>query len=273
MSAANFIPEVTSADLQLAYSAAQIVIPTLNQDFEGDAKAGNSIRIVGAATPTIVDYKAAGHTINPATLTQSKQNLLLDQEKAFSFLVDDVDAAQAAGSLDPETQNHGQALAEDAEAFAIKTLIAGGTVLNPAGTGAVVVDTATKAKAALRKIRTELTKAKVPVTDRFVAVNPAMADLLIEDLSDASKAGGDAELRNGQIAKIYGLIVLESPHFAEAAKPVAVGYHSKAAAFVSQLANTEAVRSTTSFGDIVRGLNVYGAKVTRSAGVAVYAGA
>lgn len=273
MAITNFIPEVWSAGVNTAFQAAQIVIPTLNTQYTGEASRGNTVHIIGAVTPTIVDYAGAGRTIDAEALTDSSVDLLIDIEKAFAFKVDDVDKVQAAGSFDAWTAAAGGALAEDAEAAILVKMLAGaGNNLNT-GSGAIVVDTADEAKAALRAIRTQLTKNKVPAADRFVAVNPAMADLLIAGLSDVSTAGADGELRNGIIGRIYGLTVLETPLFAEATKPVAVGYHASAVAFVSQIENTESLRDPASFSDIVRGLNVYGAKVVRSAGVVKYLGA
>lgn len=266
----NFIPEIWSAGVNTAFQSAQIVIPTLNTQYTGDARRGNTVHIIGAVTPSITDYAAAGRTIDPEALADTEVSLLIDQEKAFAFKVDDVDRAQAAGSFDAWTRAAGGALAEDAERHVLAQMIAGaGNNLNT-GQGAVVIDTPDEAKAALRAIRTQLTKNKVPAADRFVAVNPAMADLLVAGLSDVATAGSDGELRNGIIGRLYGLTVLETPLFAEATKPVAVGYHAATVAFVSQIENTESLRDPASFSDIVRGLNVYGSKVVRSAGVVKY---
>ena len=269
----NFIPEIWSAGVTTAFAKAQVVIPTLNTQYSGDARRGNTVHIIGATTPTIVDYAGAGRTIDAEALADSSVDLLIDIEKAFSFKVDDVDKVQAAGSFDAWTQAAGSALAEDAEAaILVKMLADAGNNLNTGGS-AVVIDTADEALTALRAIRTQLTKNKVPAADRFVAVNPAFADLIISKLSDVAVAGADGELRNGVVGRIYGMTVLETPLFAEATKPVAVGYHASAMAFVSQIEETESLRDPSSFSDIVRGLNVYGAKVVRSAGVVKYLGA
>ena len=266
----NFIPEIWSAGVQQAFFANQIVIPTLNTQFSGDARKGNTVHIINAITPTIVDYAAAGRVITAEALGDTQVDLLINQERAFSVNIDDVDAVQAAGTFDAWVQAAGKGLAEDAEEYVIAQLLAGATVGN---SGAVVVDTFAEAKAALLDIRTTLAQAKVPTSDRFVAVNPAFADLLISGLSDASVAGGSEELRNGQVMRLYGLTVLETPAFAEAVKPVAVGYHANAAAFVSQIDKVESLRNPTKFADIVRGLNVYGAKVTLPLGVVSYVSA
>lgn len=269
MSFANFIPEITAADVETAYSAHQVIIPTLNSAHEGEVKSGNAVKVIGSSKPTITDYKANGRKHDTKELNPDSVTILIDQEKSYSFLVDDVDKAQAAGSLEPYTVEHGEALAEDAEMYVTAKMLAEGTAINT-GSGAVKITTPAQAKKAIGTIRTALTKAKVPAADRFVVVNPAFADLLLEAHSDVAASGSDNELRNGQLTRQAGMTILESPHFTEE-KPVAIGYHAKAASFVSQLAATEALRSTESSADIVRGLNVYGAKVTRPAGVVVFA--
>lgn len=271
MSVDNFIATLTSDELQVAYAAAQVVIPTLNSSFSGTAANGSSVKIVGAVTPTISDYKAAGRTIKAEDLSDTAVDLLIDQERSFAFKVGDVDAEQAAGSLEPYTTAAAQELAAEAETYAISQLIGGGVSANVKGSAPVKIDTAAKAMKVLGTIRTAFTKAKVPTADRWVVVNPEFADLVLDGLSDASKAGSDGELRNGQIGRLLGMNILESPCFPETVTvPAAVGYHGKAASFISQIDKTEALRDPNSFSDIVRGLNVYGSKVTRPAGVVVF---
>lgn len=266
----NFIPEIWSAGVQEAFFANQIVIPTLTTSFAGEARKGNTVHIINATTPTVVDYAAAGRVIDAEALADTEVTLLIDQEKAFSVNVDDVDAVQAAGTFDAWVSAAGKALAEDAEEYVIAQLLAGAT--NGQESTPVAVDTYAEARAAISKIRTLMAKAKVPTADRFVAVNPAFADLLLQGLSDLQVTGG-AELRSGQIARLYGMDVIETAAFAEATKPVAVGYHATAAAFVSQIDKVESLRNQSKFADIVRGLNVYGSKVTKPTAVVKYVSA
>ena len=266
----NFIPEIWSAGVQEAFFANQIIIPTLNTAFSGEARKGNTVHIINATTPTIVDYAAAGRVITAEALSDTQVDLLINQEKAFSVSIDEIDKVQAAGSFDAWVNSAGKALAEDAEEYAIAQMLAGAT--DGQETSAVAVDTYAEAKAAIQKIRLVLAKAKVPTAGRFVAVNPAMADLLLSGLSELQVTGG-AELRSGQIARLFGMDVIETPAFAEATKPVALGYHETAAAFVSQIERVDSVQSQNSFATIVKGLNVYGSKVTRAAGVVKYVSA
>jgi hypothetical protein len=269
----NFIPEVWAAGVTTAFTKDQVVIPTLTATYSGDARKGNTVHIIGATTPTITDYKTAGRTISAEALADTEVTLLIDQEKAFSVYVDDVDAVQAAGTFDAWVASAGRALGEDAEKAVLAGMISGaGTNLNTGGS-AVVVDTADEAMAALRAIRTQLTKNKVPAADRYVAVNPAMADLIVAGLGTNASGLGEGELRNGVVGRLYGMTILETPLFAEATKPVAVGYHAATVAFVSQIDKVESLRAQDRFADIVRGLNVYGTKVVQAPGVVKYLGA
>lgn len=265
----NFIPEVWSAGVTQSFIANQVVIPTLNTQYSGVATRGNTVHIINATTPTITDYAAAGRSITAEALADTEVQLLINQEKAFSVNVDDVDRVQAAGEFNAWTEAAGRALAEDAEEYVIAQMLAGGTDANG---GAVVVDTAAEAKAAIRAIRKALTEAKVPANGRFVIVNPDMADLLLSDLSDVAAAGSTSELRDGAIMRLYGMDVIESPLVGEAT-PAAVGYHQDMVAFVNQIENVESLRNPTKFADIVRGLNVYGAKVVKSEAVQTYVSA
>jgi hypothetical protein len=262
----NFIPEVWAAGVTQSFIANQLVIPTLNTQYTGTVSRGNTVHIINATTPTIVDYAAAGRTITAEALADTEVQLVINQEKAFSVNVDDVDRVQAAGEFNAWTEAAGKALAEDAEAYVIAQMVAGATNGNA---GSVVVDTAAEAKAAIRAIRKSLAEAKVPANNRFVIVNPDMADLLLSDLSDVAAAGSTSELRDGAIMRLYGMEVIESPLVDETV-PAAIGYHADMVAFVNQIQSLESLRNPTKFSDIVRGLNVFGAKVVKSEAVVKY---
>jgi hypothetical protein len=265
----NFIPEVWAAGVTQSFIANQVVIPTLNTQYSGEATRGNTVHIINATTPTITDYAAAGRSITAEALADTEVQLLINQERAFSVNVDDVDRVQAAGEFNAWTEAAGRALAEDAEEYVLTQMFAGASNANA---GSVVVDTAAEAKTAIRAIRKDMAIGKVPANGRFVVVNPDFADLLLQDLSDVSTAGSSSELRDGVILRLYGMDVIESPLTGQAT-PAAIGYHQDMVAFVNQVENVESLRNPTKFADIVRGLNVYGAKVVKSEAVVKYVSA
>ena len=262
----NFIPEIWAAGVTQSFIANQVVIPTLNNAFTGDVTRGNQVHIINATTPTIVDYSAT-RTISAEALNDTEVLLDIDQEKAFSVNVDDVDRVQASSEFAPWVDSAGRALAEDAEEYLLDLMVAGATNAN---TGSVDVDTSAEALAAIRAIRTSMANAKVPASGRYLAVNPDFADLILEGLSDASAAGTDNELRNGVIGRLYGFTIVETPMLETSGTPGAIGYHEAMVGFVNQIQSLESLRNPTKFADIVRGLNVYGGKVIKAEAVVKY---
>jgi hypothetical protein len=265
----NFIPEIWAAGVTQSFIANQVVIPTLNTQFTGQVTRGNQVHIINATTPTIVDYANAGRVITAEALADTEVLLDIDQEKAFSVNVDDVDRVQASSEFGPWVDSAGRALAEDAETYLLTQMLADATDANA---DEVAVDSADEAKAAIRAIRKSMSSAKVPAGGRYLAVNSDMADLLIEALSDASAAGSDGELRNGVLGRLYGFTIVETPLF-EAGTPAAIGYHEAMVAFVNQIQSLESLRNPTKFADIVRGLNVYGGKVLKEEAVVKFVSA
>ncbi|HVX20889.1 MAG TPA: P22 phage major capsid protein family protein [Acidimicrobiales bacterium] len=272
MAIENFIPEIWASALLQAYHANAIVTPTVTGEYEGTAARGNTVHITTITTPTIHDYKAATRSLTPDALADTDTDLLIDQEKAFGFKVDDIDAIQAAGSFDSVTSDAGMALVEDAESYLLSQMLAHGTNTN---VGTAAVTDFTKAYNALKSCRTALGKAKVPSMRRFAVVNPEFSDLLLDpagNLAKANEAGTASNLQNGAITgRLLGFdAVLESP-LLNSGTPTCIGYQMQGAAFVSQMDKVETLRSQDGFHDIVRGLHVYGVKVIRPTSVQVFA--
>jgi hypothetical protein len=267
MAISNFIPTIWSAAILEAFKVSQVIIPTLNRQYEGEVAQGNIVKITGITTPSIQDYSSS-RSLTIDALSDTTQSLAIDQMKAISFKVDDVDRVQAAGSFDPVTMDAGRALAEDAEAYVIGQMKANGT---SAGTGAIT--TAAAAFGAVVTLRQALTKAKVPASQRFLVVSPEFASLLLAEGSkltsaDATTAG---ELRNGVLGNLLGFTVIEHPLLTHTAnRPAAIAYHGPSVAFVGQLDKVESGRMELAFADYIRALNVYGAKVLRATAVQTY---
>lgn len=268
MAVTNFIPTVWSSAILENFKTAQAIIPVLNRQYECEVAPGNTVKITGITTPSIQDYSSS-RTLTIDALSDSTQSLVINQEKAFSFKVDDVDRVQAAGSFEPVTADAGRALAEDAESHVIGLMKANGT---SAGTSAIT--TSAHAFAAVVAIRQALGKAKVPASQRYLAVSPEFASLLLAEgskLTSADTAGSDGELRNGVLGNLLGFTVIEHPLLTHTSnRPAAIGFHGPSIAYVGQIAKTEAGRMELAFADYIRALNVYGAKVLRATAVQTF---
>jgi len=124
----NFVPEIWSASILENFHNQAVLIGLTNREYEGELKSGSEIHIAGLIDIKIKDYKtgvlpaASGggkqpRTTAPDTVANTGVDLVIDQEKSFDFLVDDIDRAQSNKSFDKYTESAGIGLVEDAEAF------------------------------------------------------------------------------------------------------------------------------------------------------------
>src|SRR5690606_29174866 len=257
----NFIPQIWSAALLTRFAANEVVLPTVNRSYEGEARNGNRVNITSITTPTVQDYKASGRTITPEALSDTQVPLLIDQEKAIAFKVDDVDRVQAAGSFEAVTADAARALVEDAESYVLGKMMSEGTDDN-GGDSPATIDSPSKAFDAVKTLRVALAKASVPASQRYLVVNPDFAGFLLSEASTqpgADAAGSAGGLGSGGRGNLVGFTVLASL-LLNPTKPSAVGFHTAAVAYVNQIECVEALRVPDSFSYIVRMLHVYGAK-------------
>lgn len=279
MSVASFIPKIWAASLEAPYQKALVYGALADNKFQPMlANSGNSIEINSIGSAAIHDHdRNADLTYDDLSVTA--QTLLIDQEDYYGFRVNDVDALQAAGDLQSAaTEQHGIEMANKVDTFLAEQLVA------DAGkkiTGLTAFDGAdfyrpatgqTTAWDTIRAIVKELDKVSAPSTARWAVVGPEFASALLADrrVTDASVTGTDTVARTGMITAIQHLgisvYVSNNTPVKTGAEVITAGVPG-ALAFVSQLRTIEAFRDTHRFGDIVRGLQVYGGKVIRPAGI------
>ena len=275
MAITNFIPEVWSANIIEQFHNGTILASIANRAYEGDAKAGNKIHIPGVVDVTVKDYKAgvSGRRTTAADeVGATGVDLLIDQEKAFDFYVDDIDEAQSnADVMGAYTRSASAALIEDAEAYLAGMLVAGGTKLS----GTKAITDWGSAYAALVAIRKALNAKKVPSAGRYAIVSPSFEEQLLSDASKLTSfqgVGDSTAIREGTVGRLIGMQVVTDPYLPDA-KPTAIGLVPDGFAYASQIDKTESLRADNKFADRVRGLHVYGAKVIRPDAVQVYVGA
>jgi len=274
MAISNFIPEVWSAALlkalrdRLTYAQAGVI----NRNYEGDiARAGDTVHITNFTDPSVRDYTKNG-TITWDTLTDAGQTLVVDQADYFAFKVDDIDKRQAlSGFVEETTTGASYNLAAEADEYVSGLMVAGATN----DLGAVTVSSSDPdAYELLVGLRTALTRSNTPADGRFVVVPPELYAVLLKDdrfiRYDASNTEGG--LRNGIVGRAAGFDVIESNVVPSTGTETVVfdvvAGHGIATTFAEQIASTEAMRLENTFGDGVRGLHLYGAKVVRGANLA-----
>ena len=271
MSTKNFIPEMWYGSILANFRARGVLVGLANRQYEESFRAGDTLHIPGIVDVKIKDYKAAGRTTTPDDVEATLIELAIDQEKNFDFLIDDIDRAQANQNLmNPYVDSAAAGLLEDAEEHLTAVLAMQGTNVD----GAVAVDSPESADAAVLAVRSAMTKAKVPMGGRKLVVNAEFENQLLAGggvLSQADTAGSAAGLREATIGRYRGFDVIVNPFDTEE-KPRAIGLLPEALAYVSDIEKIEAMRADTTFADRIRGLHVYGSKVTRPLAVHIYTG-
>lgn len=280
MSVASFIPELWDAAIKEPYQKSLIFgQPTVasNAWMGQISNVGDTVHISAIGAPTIRKYER-GTALVTEDVNVSTTTLNIDQGSYFSFNVNDVDKVQAAGDFQgPATNSAGIALRDAADKYLAGVLTSGVLTANKIGKVNVISDdpsrltTGDSAFQVLVQLATKLNLQSVPTAGRYVIVGAATYAALLMDprFTRVDASGSEDGLRNGIVGRAIGFDVLVSNNVpTKAGAETIVAGVPDAFAFADQIVETEALRSQTDFGDIVRGLNVYGAAVTRPEGLA-----
>lgn len=281
MAITTFIPEIWSARLLYALDNAHVATNLVNRNYEGViANQGDTVHINSIGAVTVKDYTRNSNIADPEVLTTADQTLDIDQAKYFNFQVDDVDKAQISGEIiDTAMGRSAYALADVSDAFLLKTIANGAASANKIGAKATLnALTASNVYENIVKMRTLLDKANVPTTGRTIVVPPEVYALLLLD-DRFAKSGSDSgqnALLNGMVGRVAGFDVFMSNNCVsgtdggEGSTPYFVITAQVAAAttYAEQIIKTEAYRMEKRFADAVKGLHVYGAKVTDGSQIA-----
>lgn len=270
MAISNFIPELWAAELLVNLWEDFVYAGLCNRDYEGEIQnAGDTVHITSFGKPTISTYSKYG-TLTYEQLTDDTRALAVDQQKSFSFGVDDVDRRQAAGDFVANAmRDAGAGLAEVADQYVAGVLKA--AVDGTANDIGAVTDSLTTNNLygdVLVQMRTLLNRSKCPKTGRWVVLPPEVyGDVLQDSRFINAQAAADAgmALHEGALGRIVGFDVFESVNVPTDTTGVydVIAGHPMACTYAEQILETEAVRLIDYVGDGVRGLHVYGAKVTR----------
>ena len=275
MAVTNFIPQVWSARLLAHLDKAHVLTNLVNRDYEGEIRQyGDTVKITQIGDITIKDYVTNTDIDDPQELTTEQQLLVIDQQKYYSFQIDDVDAAQARADLaDAAMQRAAYGLADVADRWLAEIMAAGADEGNQLGSDAAPVAlTAETAYTYLVRLKVILDKRNVPTSGRWVLVSPEYHGLLLQDDRFVGTGGTAAEaaLGNGYIGSAAGFRVYLSNNLPGSlgAQKVIASYDG-ATSYAEQILKTEAYRLEKRFADAVKGLHVYGGKVTRPNAIAV----
>jgi hypothetical protein len=277
----NFIPEIWSGKLQVKFYKTTVFSEIANTDWEGEIKGqGDKVHIRTIPTITINSY-TKGQNLTNQVPDSTPVELLIDKGKYFAVVLDDVDAVQTDIKLmdvftndattqmkiaiDGDVLNGVKASAATANKGATAGVISGninlGTDASPrAVTASNILDLFLDAGQVLDE-------QNVPEDGRWLVIPAWMASMVKRsDLKQAYLTGDSVSpLRNGKLGMIDRFTVYVSnnlPKTNDGDSYVMAGTRD-AITFASQMTNVETLRAQSTFGNIVRGLNVYGYNVIK----------
>ena len=278
-----FIPEIWSGKLQVKFYKSTVLAEITNNDWESEIKnMGDTVHIRSIPTITINNYQK-GQTLTNQVPTSTPIDLLIDKGKYFAVVVDDVDEVQADVKLmdifsndaseqmkiaiDNDLLNNVAADAAAANKGTTAGAISGDIDLGE--TGAPIHITVNNVLEKILEVGLVLDEQNVPEDGRWMVIPSWIAPLLKNsDLKQAYLTGDDTSpLRNGKIGMIDRFTLYTTNNLDVVADTVDAWHvlagTRDAISFASQITNVESLRSTSTFGNIVRGLNVYGYSVVK----------
>jgi hypothetical protein len=285
----TFIPEIWSSKLQVKFYDATVLAAISNTDYEGEIRnQGDKVKIRTIPSIVINDYSSGQALVNQRPESPNVE-LLIDKGKYWSTIVDDVQDTQA----DINLMNTWSGDASEQLKIAIDSDVLGGIAPdvaaankgNSAGrlsgnialgtTGAAVGLTKTNIIDYIVDLGTVLDEQNIPETDRYLVIPAWAAGLLKKsDLKDASLTGDNTSvMRNGRLGMIDRFTLYSSnllPSVVDTGEKCVTMFagHKAGLTFASQIVKTETLRAESTFGDIMRGLNVYGFEVIKPEAIA-----
>lgn len=282
----NFIPEIWSGKLIENFYDATVLAAISNTDYEGEIRnQGDTVNIRTQPNITIRDY-VKGQNLVVENPDKPKLQLLIDKGEYFACVEDDIDKVQSDVKLmdmwskdaseqmkvkidqrvltdilpDIGAYNKGLTAGQQSAAFNLGTTASPLTVTKDGAGGTTsVVDL-------LVDLGTVLDEANCPEQGRFVVIPARMAGLIKKsELKDASITGDSmSPIRNGRLGMVdrFTLYVSHNVNVSSAKYSLIAG-NKMGFTFASQMTEMETIRSETTFGDIIRGLQVYGYKVVK----------
>jgi len=286
-----FLPSVYSKKVLNFFRKASVVEAITNTDYAGEISAyGDSVKIIKEPVISVSDYTRGSDTTD-TKLTDQEITLVVDSAKAFKFIVDDIETNMSHVNFkEVASSSAAYALKDSYDAAVLASMFAGCSASSPdhiigadaaAGTGGVAETTASvdllgsdgtgvDAIDLMARMARLLDDQNVPEEGRWFVAPPSFYEELSQSgskLLNVDFNAGQGSIRNGLVSsgKLRGFDMYKSNNIADtstATGKVMAG-HISSTATANTILSTEVLRDPTSFGDIVRGLHVYGAKVLR----------
>ena len=287
-----FLPSVYSKKVLNFFRKASVVEAITNTDYAGEISAyGDSVKIIKEPVISVSDYTRGSDT-TATKLTDEELTLVVDSAKAFKFIVDDIETNMSHVNFkEVASSSAAYALKDSYDAAVIATMFSGISSSSPDhvlgsdsatdlaagtfdGTGNLDIGFGTSEHDPLdvmARMSRLLDEQNVPEEGRWFVASPDFYEVLGQASSKLLSVdfnAGQGSIRNGLVSsgKLRGFDMYKSNNIASTSNAAGkcMAGHISAVATANTILSTEVLRDPSSFGDIVRGLHVYGAKVLRS---------
>ena len=286
-----FLPSVYSRKVLNFFRKASVIEGITNTDYAGEISAyGDSVKIIKEPVISVSDYTRGSDT-SATKLTDQEINLVVDSAKAFKFIVDDIETNMSHVNFkEIASSSAAYALKDSYDAAVLASMFAGVSASSPdhiIGSDSATADatlshatnsvdllgsdgTGVDALDLMARMARKLDDQNVPEEGRWFVASPDFYEELGKSgskLLSVDFNAGQGSIRNGLVSsgKLRGFDMYKSNNIAatsNASGKVMAG-HISSTATANTILSTEVIRDPSSFGDIVRGLHVYGAKVLR----------
>ena len=286
-----FLPSIYSRKVLNFFRKSSVVEAITNTDYAGEISAyGDSVKIIKEPVISVSDYTRNTDTTQ-TKLTDQEITLVVDSAKAFKFIVDDIETNMSHVNFkEVASSSAAYALKDSYDAAVIATMFSGVSSSSPDhvlgadnatdlgagvydGTGNIDLGVSgeTDPLDLLARMARLLDEQNVPEEGRWFLASPDFYEVLSQSSSKLLSVdynAGQGSIRNGLVSsgKLRGFDMYKSNNIAATSNAAGkcMAGHMSAVATANTILSTEVIRDPSSFGDIVRGLHVYGAKVLRS---------
>lgn len=277
----EFIPEIWSGKIIEKFYDATVLAAIANTDYEGEITSyGDKVNIRTKPDISIRDYNAYDSLTTDAP-SSSGVELNIDRGKYWSTVLDDVMEVQSdLDHLSMWADDASESMKIDIDTDVLAGISADvsadnqgttagaqvGTSIDLGAAAAPVTITAITAIGKIIDCGQILDEQNIPETGRWVVIPAWLAAMIkTSELKDASLTGdGVSMLRNGRLGMIDRFTLYSSNllpyNVTDTAHSIFFG-HSHGLTFASQLTKVETLRAESTFGTLLRGLQVFGFQV------------
>jgi|TARA_R100000030_G_scaffold99094_1_gene89775 hypothetical protein len=285
-----FVPEIFSKKIQNFFRKSSVIEAITNTDYAGEIAAfGDTVNIIKEPTITVAAYTRAASTTKQY-LSDQELTLVIDKANSFKFIVDDIEEKLShINFASVGASSAAYTLKDTMDSEVLTAMFAGVSTSTPDhqlggdGTGSAIANFTSGDPIDMGNGSSELSPLKimarmarllddsqVPEEGRWFVAKPEFYEELADTDSKLMSSDfnqGDGGVRNGLVAsgQIRGFSMYKSSNIPATSNATGqcLGGHISSTATAQSILNIETLRDTDTFGDIVRGLHVYGRQVLR----------